>query len=122
LLRPGSLLDEMVRGPAGTVLLRRKNYSQIWIHQFMRAKVLRHLFESFPEEISHARAMDYLKNRVALPTDHRLYVVERNLAVFGESTMGGRVTRNCGSSLRALGMDVPAGFEEMDVEVVMGAI
>jgi len=122
LLRHEHLLDDTIDGPAGIRLLRRRDYSQIWIHQFLRTKVLRHLFSSFPEFIPNAKIMDGMKDRIALPADHRLYVVESNLVVFGESTKDGRVTRNCARSFRELGMDLPAGFEPSNVEAIMGTV
>jgi hypothetical protein len=122
LLQSKHLLDEARVGPAGIVLCRRKDYSQIWMHQAVRVKVLRRLFELFPEAIPTAKVMDGLKDRIALPANQRLYVVETNLAVFGESTTRGRVTRNCATSLRALGLAIPAGFEESDREILIGAI
>jgi len=122
LLLPQHLLEERRDGPGGVVLLRRRDYSQIWIHQFLWVKVLRQLFLRFPESIPQAKGMDAMKDRIALPADHRLYVVETNLAVFGESTIHGRVTRNCASSLRALGLGAPPGFEETDTEDLMGTI
>ena len=54
--------------------------------------------------------------------NHRLYVVDTNLAVFGESTTRGRVTRNCAASLRAFGLQIPAGFEEDDREMLLGSL
>lgn len=122
LLQSKHLLEEERDGPGGVVLRRRKDYSQIWMHQAVRVKVLRRLFELFPEAIPMAKTMDGLKDRIALPTNQRLYVVETNLAVFGESTTRGHVTRNCATSLRALNLDIPAGFEESDREMLMGAI
>jgi hypothetical protein len=122
LLRPRFLLRERRAGPGGIALRRRRDYSQIWIHQFMRVKVLRHLFAAMPEPIATPAVMDPVKDRLALPADHRLYVVETNLAVFGESTQAGRVTSNCAASMRAAGRGVPPGFEEMPTAVVMGAL
>jgi hypothetical protein len=120
LLRPEHLLAERRDGPDGLVLLRRRDYSQIWIHQFLRAKVLRTLFEAFPRQLVGAKSMDALKDRMSLPADHRLYVVETNLAIFGESTTRGQVTRNCAASLRALGLALPPEFALSDREIVMG--
>jgi hypothetical protein len=108
--------------PGGATLLRRRDYSQIWLHQFLRVKVLRHLFERLPDAVPQAIALDPLKHKVAMPGDHRLYVVQKNLAVFGESTTRGRVTRNCAQSLRRKGIDVPPGFPETDEEISMGAL
>jgi hypothetical protein len=106
----------------GLTLLRRRDYSQIWLHQFLRVKVLRHLFERLPEAVPQAIALDPLKHEVAMPDDHSLYVVEKNLAVFGESTTRGRITRNCSRSLRRIGVDAPPGFPETDEEITMGAL
>ncbi|MDX1409276.1 MAG: hypothetical protein R3330_14115, partial [Saprospiraceae bacterium] len=58
----------------GITLLERKNYKCIWIHQFLRVKVLRHLFESFPDHIPDAKAMDRMKDQTDKPVDHRLFV------------------------------------------------
>jgi len=112
MLRPERLMAERRAGPGGTCLLRRKDYSQMWIHQFFRAKVLRHVFERFPESVPAAGALDPLKYTIPLPADHRLYVVETNLAEFGESTIDGRVTANCAESLTAHGFELPAALAE----------
>jgi hypothetical protein len=42
--------------------------------------------------------------------------------VFGESTIDGRVTRNCAASFRSLGLGTPPGFEEIDRELLIGTI
>jgi hypothetical protein len=121
--RPEHLFgDERREGPDGVKLLRRRDYSQIWLHQFLRVKVLRYLFWRFPEAVPEANVLDPLKHRVSLPDDHRLYVVETNLAVFGESTSRGRVTRNCAASLGAMGIGLPLGFTAIDQDITMGVI
>lgn len=122
LLLSEHLCDETRAGPNGVVLLRRKDYSQFWIHQFLRVKVIRHVFQQFPESIPQAKAMDAMLSRIKLPDDHRLYVVETNLAVFGESTIRGRVSGNCAASLRSHGLGVPPAFEETDAQSFMGTI
>jgi hypothetical protein len=121
--RPEHLLpDDRRDGPDGATLLGRRDYSQIWLHQFLRVKVLRHLFHRFPEAVPAAIVLDPLKHQVPLPADHRLYVVETNLSVFGESTSRGRVTRNCAASLRAMGIPLPPGFTAIDEDITMGVI
>ena len=92
---------------SGTVLLERKNYKCIWIHQFLRVKVLRHLFESFPDHIPGAKAMDTMKKYVHKPENHRLFTTEDSLAVYGESTARGIITKNCYLSLRGMGLPLP---------------
>ena len=55
--------------PAGDILLERKAWYQIWIHQFLRAKVLRFLFSHLPAQVPSAKALDGLKNRIEKPED-----------------------------------------------------
>src|SRR5204862_210001 len=87
----------------GDVYLERKTWSQIWIHQILRAKVLRHLFIHLPDHIPSAKAMDDLKDDVPKLPEHRLFVTEKNFAVFGESTRKGDITQNCYESMVAAG-------------------
>ena len=99
--------------------LRRTSYSQIWLHQFLRVRVLRHLFGSFPEVIGVAKEMDDLLLTRVLPTDQRLYVLERNAVVFGESTSRGVLTANCAASL-SRGRGLPEGFAIGRQRLVVG--
>jgi hypothetical protein len=116
MLRPDRLMPERREGPGGVWLLRRKDYSQMWIHQFFRVKVLRHVFERFPDSVPTAGALDPLKYTIPLPAGHRLYVVETNLAEFGESTIEGRVTENCAASLAAHGFAIPHALRQNEAQ------
>src|SRR5205814_1377577 len=79
-----TLHPKKVKNLFGDVYLERKGWWQIWIHQIMRAKVLRHLFKNLPDHIPSAKAMDDLKDDVPKLPEHRLFVTENNYAVFGE--------------------------------------
>ena len=105
------------------IYLERKGYAQIWLHQFVRVKVLRYLFESFPDFIPAARAMDELKKRVRKPPSHRVFVSSQNAAVFGESTSHGILTQNCHRSILENGMALPAwGSTTTNEEIVIGRL
>lgn len=95
---------------SGNVYLQRKGYRQIWIHQFLRVKVIRRLFEQFPDDIPNAKTMDKLKNQLKLPSSHRLLVTEKNMAIFGESTSRGKLTANCYQSMLKSGLNIPNNF------------
>jgi hypothetical protein len=115
------LTDEVIQLQGGTHLLGRNSYKSIWIHQFLRVKVLKHLFESFPDIIPDAKTMDHLKDRLEKPTDHRLFVTDRSLAVFGESTLRGTLTRNCYRSLIDCGLPLPDWYDgELERESILG--
>src|SRR5437763_12624092 len=52
-LCPGELVIK-----CGDVLLERKAWYQIWLHQFLRVRVLRYFFSHFPKLFASAKEMD----------------------------------------------------------------
>jgi hypothetical protein len=113
-----TLYPRKINNPFGEVYLERKAWFQIWIHQILRAKVLRHLFIHLPDIIASAKAMDELKDEVPKLPEHRLFVTEENFAVFGESTRRGVITQNCYESMIASGIELPEWFRHPDGEYV----
>src|SRR4026209_2893767 len=113
-----TLFPHKVKNPFGDIYLERKAWFQIWIHQILRAKVLRHLFTQLPDVIPNAKAMDELKNDVPKLAEHRLFVTKENFAVFGESTRRGAITQNCYESMVAAGIELPEWFRHPDGEYV----
>jgi hypothetical protein len=86
--------------------LERKTYHQMWIHQFFRVKVIRSIFERFPEVIPKAKDMDAYQDSLLICPDHQIFVVEKNTAVFGESTVNGKITKNCFESINQKNMAI----------------
>ena len=113
-----TLFPRKVKNPFGDIYLERKAWFQIWIHQILRAKVLRHLFTHLPDVIPNAKAMDELKNDVPKLAEHRLFVTKENFAVFGESTHRGVVTQNCYESMVTARIEIPEWFRHPDGEYV----
>ena len=113
-----TLYPGKVKNPFGDVYFERKAWFQIWIHQILRAKVLRYLFTYLPDHIPSAKAMDELKNDVPKLPEHRLFVTKENFAVFGESTRRGVITQNCYESMVAAGIELPEWFRHPDGEYV----
>jgi hypothetical protein len=113
-----TLNPRKVKNPFGDVYLERKAWFQIWIHQILRAKVLRHLFTQLPDHIPSAKAMDELKNDVPKLPEHRLFVTKENFAVFGESTSRGVITQNCYESMVAAGIEIPEWFRHPNGDYV----
>ena len=111
LMKQKRLTGKRLATDTGITLLERKNYKCIWIHQFLRVRVLRHLFESFPDRIPDAKAMDRLKDQIDKPADHRLFVTEHTLTVLGESTTRGVITENCYRSMLQHGLPLPDWFD-----------
>jgi hypothetical protein len=104
---------------AGLRFRKRTDYKRIWLHQFLRVRVLRGLFGGFPEIVAVAKKMDDLIEQAVLPPEDGLYVLDRNAMVFGESTHRGMLTLNCAESLgRERG--VPEGFEIAPKRMVIG--
>jgi hypothetical protein len=109
--------------PEGDILLERRKWYQIWLHQFLRVKVLRYFFTTMPGDIPNAKVMDDLKNDIPKPAHLRLFVTQRNYAVFGESTQRGAVTENCYRSIKASGLALPEWFKHSNGNyVTMGQL
>ena len=102
------------------VFHRRKNYTMIWNHQFLRVKVVRTFFELFPHEMKQAKEMDPIKDMAILPNDHKLYFLEHNIALYGESTNRGIITKNCKSSLIDNKLNIPSNFSVSDQIIIKG--
>lgn len=113
-----TLYPGKVKNPFGDVYFERKAWFQIWIHQILRAKVIRYLFSHLPDHIPSAKAMDDLKDDVPKLPEHRLFVTKENFAVFGESTRRGVITQNCYESMIAAGIELPEWFRQPDGEYV----
>jgi len=113
-----TLYPRKVKNLFGDVYLERKAWYQIWIHQILRAEVLRYLFTHLPDHIPSAKAMDELKNNVPKLPEHRLFVTKENFAVFGESTRQGVITQNCYESMVAAGIELPEWFRNPNGEHV----
>jgi hypothetical protein len=108
---------------SGEILLERKAWYQIWIHQLLKAKVLRYFFSNISASLVSAKALDAAKSDVPKLAEHRLFVTKSNLAVFGESTHGGVLTRNCYDSIRRTNIELPEWFRHHNRErVVMGKL
>jgi hypothetical protein len=123
MLKDKSLTGEKIFDEEGNVYLERRGYEQIWIHQYLRVKVIRHLFKNLPDDIPSPKAMDSLKSKVLKPASHRLFVSQRNLAVFGESTTRGMLTQNCYESIVANKLTLPEGFSVASSQkIIMGKL
>jgi hypothetical protein len=66
--------------------------------------------------------MDTYKDSLIKCADHRLFVVEKNAAVFGESTVGGKITRNCIKSIKQKNIGISENLAKNihDSVVIMG--
>lgn len=100
----------------------RTTWNHIWLHQFLRVGVLRHLFLHLPADLPSAKEMDEAKLSIPKLSQHRLLVTHENHAVFGESTSRGRITENCADSFRNLGLDSPASFLPVTPAITMGVL
>jgi len=96
--------------PSGDVYLERKAWHQIWLHQFLRVKVLRYLFRHLPDNLPSPKVMDFLKDEISKPPEYRLFVTEKNFAIFGESTNKGTITQNCYESIVKTDIKLPKWF------------
>lgn len=105
-----TLFSDERKSPTGDILLERRGWNQIWIHQLLRVKVIRYLFSQMPDQIASAKLMDHLKDEIPKPPELKLYVTKENFAVFGESTHKGTINQNCFDSIVKTDIELPKWF------------
>jgi len=121
MLKKTNLTEKIIIDNKGQVWLERKNLKQIWIHQYLKVKVLRYLFNSFPEQINNPRTMDNTSNKVKKPSQYRLFVTYNNLSIFGESTTKGIITKNCLNNMKKYNLSIPLWASKVtSKEIIMG--
>ncbi|PHV64316.1 hypothetical protein [Cyanobacterium aponinum] len=103
-------------------LIQRVYYNQIWFHQFLRVKVLKDLFAIFPDHDFKAKEMDQFKHGVKVPPEQKLYVSNKNMVIFGESTTRGKLTKNCVSSMEKMGLEIPSNMERSNQSIIIGKL
>jgi len=109
--------------PNGDVYLERKAWHQIWLHQLLKVKVLRHLFSHLPDRVSSPKEMDSLKDKIVKLPEHRLFVTKKNFAIFAESTNKGTITQNCYESIVKTDIEIPRWFRRHNgLYVTMGEL
>jgi hypothetical protein len=109
--------------PEGDIYFERRLWFQIWIHQLLKVKVLRHLFSHLPDQLPNANAMDKLKHEIVKLPEHHLFVTKENFAVFGESTRRGAITQNCYDSIITTNIELPEWFRHSTGEhVTLGVL
>ena len=100
--------------------VRRKDFMMIWNHQFMRVGFCRFFFNHFPRDMKSAKQMDYIRDTIILPDDYKLYMLDHNIAVYGEHTSRGKVSKTCVESFKEKGLPIPEGFEITDQVMLTG--
>ena len=116
------LLDSVIENNSNIRFIQRRNYKKIWNPCFLRAKVIRTIFNSFPDRPFVGKEMDYFKDQLSIPADQKLFISENNLIVVGESTTRGKLTKNCLESLIDAGIKVPKIFETSDKIMIQGEL
>jgi hypothetical protein len=118
--RYGSLLDSSALNEKETIningiqFVERKGYARIWMHQFARVKVIRHLLKLMPTEIRRPNNMEVFlwMGKIEKPVSHRLFVSKKNFAVYGESSHNGIITENCYRSIMANNLPMEERFKQ----------
>ena len=112
-----ALYPHKVRNPFGDIYFELKAWFQIWIHQLLRAKVLRYLFTHLPDHIPSAKAMDELNTtyRSWLSTG---YLSRKRTSQSLERAQRGVITQNCYESMLASGIKLPEWFQHPNGECI----
>ncbi|MBF0123038.1 MAG: hypothetical protein HQL21_06500 [Candidatus Omnitrophica bacterium] len=101
-----------IKLPSGLPLIESKGLRHMWLHQFMRARILKKIFNTFPDYDYQAKEQDSFSqwHKSLLSEHEKVYVPQNNLIAFGESTTQGRITNVCVASFTRYGISVPQEF------------
>jgi len=102
-------------------LLKRNSCSrQFWMHQFLKVKIIRKVFESFPNHDFQAKKMDsYIKN-INFNEDYEFYVTKKNYVVFCESARRGIASRSLQRSLKESGISNYSNKKFSNKDIIIG--
>jgi hypothetical protein len=100
--------------------LRRKTYTEIWLHQFIRNSVLKNIFSQLPKNIIDAKEMDEVIANLSMPSSIRLYVSSNSYMSFGESSSRGKITYNCFKSFKKQNIKIPSDMGISNREIFLG--
>lgn len=101
---------DIILGNNSKPFLERRDYKGIWMHQFLKVKVLRYLFSNFPDNAFNAHLMDRFKRELKIPQDQVFLVSKKSMIILGESTYRGQLTRNCVESFEKHNLQLPSNF------------
>ena len=97
-----------------------RRYIRYWRHKFIRVGYLRLFLQYIPQIVPFPQIIDSILAQKLRPMAdlYRVHDVKLPLAIYGESTFEGRMTKNCHESFRRYGLDIPRGFEvEHELEI-----
>lgn len=109
------LLDNFVRPIDFPLLpfpvLQRISLHQIWLHQFIRAKLLRRIFLGVPLLIEKPTDLVQYLHKTALFKEEILLVSLKNNIILGESSFNRVLTENCKQSILEMGLPLPSFYD-----------
>jgi hypothetical protein len=86
-------------------LIRRESFASVfWMPQFFRKKIIRKVFNSFPDNDFEAKRMDDYLKEVKMDPSFMFYVTEKNYVVLGESASRGIGTQSLKRSMKECGI------------------
>lgn len=93
----------------------------LWFHQYLRAKVIKHIFNAF-DEPNVAKNLDKqlysnIDKIYCFPKLGRYFTINCKIAKFAENTSRGKILLNTLKSFKEYNLDVPTDFDVMEKEI-----
>jgi hypothetical protein len=97
--------DSILHIEGNIKLIRRESFANVfWMPQFFRTKIIRKVFNSFPDNDFEAKLMDAYLKEVKMDPSFMFYVTEKNYIVLGESATRGIGTQCLKRSMKECGI------------------
>lgn len=120
-LKKEYLKDSFIRNNACQVFLERLDNRHIFLHQFVRVKVLRTLLTHFPNRPINTMRLDCLSPIIFNNDKERLFVLDTNRLMLAESIVDEKIPKNCFKSIQKKGIKFPESRQVGEVEVLIGS-
>tara|TARA_B100001175_G_scaffold173947_1_gene147655 strand:- start:25952 stop:26785 length:834 start_codon:yes stop_codon:yes gene_type:complete len=102
-------------------LLKRTSFNrQFWLHQFFRVKIIRKVFDSFPNHDFQAKEMDKYISKIRMNENYEFYVTRKNYVVFCESSRRGIASHSLMRSLKESGISNYSNKEFSNKDIIIG--
>ena len=104
------------------LLKRNSCIMQFWTHQFFRVKIIRKVFDSFPNHDFQAKKMDTYILNLNMNENYEFYVTEKNYIVFCESARRGIASHSLKRSLKESGISNYSNKIFSNKDIIIGQL
>lgn len=115
-----------IKGEWGGKLVEKESWDSsrtitLWFHQYLRSKVIKHIFKAFDEPTVAKQLDKQLYSNIdkiyCFPKLGKYFTIDTKIAEFAENTSRGKILLNTIKSFKTFNLKIPQNFEVMNKEL-----